>query len=45
MDEIDINVKGQWQCYYRTVDKPRNIIDFLLCNRRDEKTARVSSMR
>ena len=34
MDETYINVKGQWKYYYRAVD-------FLLCDRRDEKVARA----
>ncbi|CAH8242686.1 hypothetical protein VAE122_920001 [Vibrio aestuarianus] len=41
MDETYINVKGQWIYYYRAVDKYGNIIDFLLCVRRDEKAAHV----
>jgi transposase-like protein len=34
-------VSGQWKYYYRAVDKYGNVIDFLLCNRRDEKAARA----
>lgn len=41
MDETYINVKGQWKYYYRAVDKYGNVIDFLLCERRDEKAARA----
>ncbi|SBT15601.1 IS6 family transposase [Vibrio celticus] len=41
MDETYINVKGQWKYYYRAVDKYGCIIDFLLCDRRDEKAARA----
>lgn len=41
MDETYINVKGQWKYYYRTVDKYGNVIDFLLCERRDEKADRA----
>lgn len=41
MDETYINVKGQWKYYYRAVDKYGNVIDFLLCDRRDEKAARA----
>jgi len=41
MDETYINVKGQWKYYYRAVDKYGDVIDFLLCERRDEKAARA----
>jgi transposase-like protein len=41
MDETYINVKGQWKYYYRAVDKCGNVIDFLLCEYRDEKAARA----
>ncbi|CAK1926698.1 hypothetical protein VCRA2119O147_1040016 [Vibrio crassostreae] len=41
MDETYINVKGQWKYYYRIVEKHGHFIDFLLCKRRDEKTARA----
>ena len=41
MDETYINVKGQWKYYYRAVDKCGNVIDFLLCERRDEQAARA----
>ncbi|CAK1803517.1 Integrase [Vibrio crassostreae] len=41
MDETYINVKGQWKYYYRVVEKHGHFIDFLLCKRRDEKTARA----
>ncbi|MFC1503483.1 IS6 family transposase [Pseudomonadota bacterium] len=41
MDETYINVKGQWKYYYRAVEKYGNVIDFLLCARRDEKAARA----
>ncbi|OMO32343.1 IS6 family transposase [Vibrio sp. 10N.222.47.A9] len=37
MDETYINVKGQWKYYYRTVDKYGDVIDFLMCDKRDEK--------
>ncbi|CAK1928418.1 transposase [Vibrio crassostreae] len=44
MDETYINVKGQrskvkGQYYSRAVDKHGHVIDFLLCERRDEKVA------
>jgi len=39
MDETYINVKGQWKYYYRAVDKYGDVIDFLLCDKRDEKAA------
>lgn len=41
MDETYINVKGQWKYYYRAVDKYGNVINFLLCECRDEKAARA----
>ena len=41
MDETYINVKGHWKYYYRTVDKYGHTVDFLLCDRRDEKVARA----
>ncbi len=41
MDETDINVRGQWKYYFRAVDKYGHVIDFLLCDRRDEKAARA----
>lgn len=41
MDETYINAKGQWKYYSRAVDKYGHVIDFLLCNRRDEKAARA----
>ncbi|MGF1759129.1 IS6 family transposase [Photobacterium sagamiensis] len=41
MDETYINVKGQWKYYYLAVDKYGNVIDFLLCDNRDEKAARA----
>lgn len=41
MDETYASVKGQWKYYYRAVDKHGNVIDFLLCDRRDEKAARA----
>lgn len=41
MDETYINVKGKWKYYYRAVDKYGCIIDFLLCDHRDEKAARA----
>lgn len=41
MDETYINVKGQWKYCYRAVDKFGNVIDFLLCDHRDEKAARA----
>ena len=41
MDETYINAKGQWKYYYRAVDKYGHIVDFLLCDRRDEKTDRA----
>lgn len=37
MDETYINVKGLWKYYYRAVDKYGKVIDFLLCDYRDEK--------
>ncbi len=41
MDETYINVKGQWKYGYRAVDKYGDVIDFLLCDKRDEKAARA----
>ena len=41
MDETYINVKGKWKYYYRTVEKYGNVIDFSLCDHRDEKAARA----
>ncbi len=45
MDEIDIKVKGNWKYYYRAVDKQGNVVDFLLCDKRDEAAARAFSIR
>ena len=39
MDETYIKVKGQWKYYYRAVDKQGNVVDFLLCDKRDEAAA------
>ena len=41
MDETYLNVKGQWKYYYRAVDKHGCVIDFLLCDLRNEKAARA----
>ena len=41
MDETYIKVKGQWKYYYRAVDKQGNVVDFLLCDKRDEAAARA----
>ena len=40
MDETYIKVKGEWQYLYRAVDKYGDIIDFMLCKKRDELAAR-----
>ena len=39
MDESYIKVKGQWNYYYRAVDKQGQTIDFLLTATRDTKAA------
>ena len=39
MDETYIQVKGQWKCLYRAVDKEGQTVDFLLTARRDKKAA------
>ncbi len=36
LDETYLKVKGQWQYYYRAVDKQGNTIDFLLTAKRDK---------
>ncbi len=41
MDETGIKVKGHWKYYYRVVDKEGNVVDFLLCNKRDFAAARA----
>lgn len=40
MDETYIKVKGQWYYLYRSVDKTRQTIDFLLTEYRDERAAK-----
>jgi putative transposase len=40
VDETYIKVNGQWQYLYRTVDKDRKTVDFLLRARRDKIAAR-----
>ena len=39
LDETYIKVKGQWNYFYRAVDKQGNTIDFLLTANRDKKAA------
>lgn len=39
MDEIYINVKGQWKYLYRAVNTAGQTIDFLLTARREAVTA------
>lgn len=39
LDETYIKVKGQWEYYYRAVDKQGNTIDFLLTTTRDRNAA------
>jgi transposase-like protein len=41
MDKTYIKVKGHWKYYYRVVDKQGNVVDFLLCDKRDEAAARA----
>ncbi len=41
MDETYINIKSQCKYYYRAVEKYGDVIDFLLCDKRDEKAARA----
>ncbi len=39
VDETYIKVKGQWKYLYRAVDSTGNMIDFLLCAKRDSQAA------
>ena len=40
MDETYIKVKGAWKYLYRAVDSDGNTIEFLLCAKRDSKSAK-----
>jgi putative transposase len=39
LDETSIRVRGHWRYLYRAVDKAGHTIDFLLTERRDERSA------
>ena len=39
MDQTYIKVKGKWLYYYRAVDKLGDVIDYYLCDKRDEAAA------
>jgi Transposase and inactivated derivatives len=40
VDETYIKVKGEWKYLYRAVDSDGNTIDFMLCAKRNRKTAK-----
>jgi len=40
MDETYIKIKGRWHYLYRAVDKENNTIEFLLTQKRDQKSAK-----
>lgn len=43
MDESYVNVKGKWCYLYRAIDRDGNLVDSMLCEKRDMEAAKRCS--